>query len=117
MPYLLLEHSEDIDAIDCLTQLHQLLGGIETIDIKKLKGRSVKHSPDHFIVGDGSSKTGFVYVQLSLLAGRSPALLQIIAEKASVFLKNFFRHSIEKGDRVTFEIREIMGPHISINEL
>jgi 5-carboxymethyl-2-hydroxymuconate isomerase len=110
MPHCVLEYSANIkDSVNFpsfFSRLHEILTASGDIQLDQIKSRW--YSREDFVVGDGSEKNAFVYLQISLLSGRSPELRKRIGAQAFELLADQF--PISQRDlscSITLEMREM----------
>ena len=110
MPHCVLEYSQNI--VDQLNyreffqRLHALLSASGEIQLDQLKSRIRR--VDEYYIGDGSPKNAFVYLQISLLSGRSQAVREEFGAQAFELLTSCFpRSQKELSCSITLEMREM----------
>lgn len=109
MPHLHLRTSADLpenmDLPDILEGLAARLAGAESVDPASVKAYHTLHT--HWAMGTGAP-AGFAHLTLSLLDGRTEALLQEIGDSLFSELRSRFACSLEQGEiALTMELRAI----------
>ena len=96
MPHIVVEHAAPLAAAlnipQLLTDLHQALAQVETIDPDAIKTRAVPLA--HFLTGTAGTGKPFAHLTLSVLAGRSDAVLRTAGEALFAVLN---RHVAASG--------------------
>lgn len=114
MPHTILEYSAGAipqsvtiaAKSDFFRELHRELAETGIVELARLKGRVVERAA--FLVGDGASDSGFVFLQLALLSGRSAAERLRLRDIASAVLERWLkRWEVPAGTSVTIEVREM----------
>jgi 5-carboxymethyl-2-hydroxymuconate isomerase len=114
MPHTILEYSagaipRSVTATaksDFFRELHRELAETRIVELIRLKGRSLERAD--FLIGDGAAASGFVFLQLALLSGRSSADRIRLRDIASAVLERWLkRWGVPAGTSVTIEVREI----------
>lgn len=109
MPHIILETTSDVaenqDVVDILERLVAKLATFETISSASIKGyHSLRNT---WVMGEGAP-SGFVHCEVAILSGRSPELVQSIANGMYEELKSAFPSSQESGEAsITLELREM----------
>jgi 5-carboxymethyl-2-hydroxymuconate isomerase len=76
MPHIVVHHSASVDVSALLPALHQTLSQQPTVDPASVKTRAL--SFDQAWVGQGQAP--FVHIEVRLLQGRTPDILQVIKD-------------------------------------
>ncbi|MBN8548606.1 MAG: 5-carboxymethyl-2-hydroxymuconate Delta-isomerase [Deltaproteobacteria bacterium] len=110
MPHCVLEYSANVkDSVnfqDFFASLHKLLADSGEIQHDQLKGRW--YCSENYFVGDGSPKNAFVYLQISMLSGRTAELRKRLAGQAFELLSaQYPRSQRDLSCSITVEIREM----------
>lgn len=111
MPNILIEYSDNLDFdIDALLQrLHEAYVDVETIRMKGLKSRAVRHT--EYRVADGYPRYGFVYLDMMIREGRPRALQEKIAQLGMEILEETFAEYKAQGGYVALavNVRELFN--------
>ena len=98
MPHLKLEHStnikEKIDPEALFSTCHQIL--VDTIGADLFRCQSRVIPCNLFYIGDGSSKKGFIYLEVLLLEGRPLPKLQELGKALLKTLESYFATSLKE---------------------
>lgn len=109
MPHIRLETTADLpenaDVMDILESLTAELCAHPTISAAGVKATHVMHR--QWVQGEGAT-SGFVHLEVALLAGRPPELLARISDAMYAELLGSFSESVEAGEaKLTMELREM----------
>ncbi|KTD17581.1 5-carboxymethyl-2-hydroxymuconate Delta-isomerase [Legionella jordanis] len=109
MPQLTLEYSsnviEEFPLADFFRKCHDLLSEGLPTKLQNCKSRAICHQ--QYFIADGQADHAFAHLQIRLLPGRSPGLLQKIAEEVIELLKVHFARSIDQLNlQLSLEIQE-----------
>lgn len=109
MPHTILEYSRSSgiagDLAPFFQELHAALAATELVELGRLKGRAVEHQMA--VVGSATG-TGFVFLQISLLDGRSlEERATLSATGAEVLDRWCKRWKLPSQTSVTVEVRQI----------
>lgn len=110
MPHCIIEYSSNVkDSVnfpEFFKRLHELLASSSDIQLDQLKSRWLRRE-DYFI-GDGSPQNAFVYLQISLMTGRTLELRKQLGQSALDLLASYFpRTQAELSCSMTVEMREM----------
>ena len=97
MPNILLEYSDNLefDVNALLERLHESLAEVDTIRMKGIKSRAIRHT--EYRVADGYEGYGFVFLDMMIREGRPIALQQEIAQLGMKILEETFASRFEAG--------------------
>ncbi|MBI5705856.1 MAG: hypothetical protein HZC36_02580 [Armatimonadetes bacterium] len=109
MPHLHLTTSadlvENVDVPDILEALVKEFSGIESIKPEAVKAYHTLQNT--WVMGKGAPP-GFAHLEVKLLSGRSPALLQELSDRLYAELRKGFAGSLESGEvSLTLEVTEM----------
>ena len=110
MPHLVLEHTPNIAEKTNLHKLFQELHHVLATDlptaIHNCKSRTLEHST--YLVGTKTTPSGFIHLNIKILAGREAETLENLGRKLMNVLTTFFSHSLKTlGVSITLEIEEL----------
>ncbi len=110
MPHCVLEYSANVkDSVnfqEFFSRLHELLASSGEIQHNQLKSRW--HCRDNYYIGDGNVKNAYVYLQISLLTGRSLEVRKKIGAQAFELLTSQYpRSQRDLSCSITLEMREM----------
>jgi 5-carboxymethyl-2-hydroxymuconate isomerase len=110
MPHLTIEYTSNLDEwagdSDLLLSLHHLLQSVAGIDIRNCKSRW--RMMEEWLVGEGSTSSAFVHLDIRFLEGRPADLRQAVGAGALEVLRKHFATASEKLDlQVTVEVLDI----------
>lgn len=110
MPHATLEYSANIpgpaDLGGFFRRLHETLAPIGPFDIQDFKSRAFR--VEHYCVGPGGSRRGFVHLTLAILDRRSLEIQKAAGEAALALLREEFARALAEQDcDVTVEVREM----------
>jgi len=110
MPHCVVEYSDNIpDGFqhrDFFKKLHQLMIETGEFKLERIKSRFISHG--NYYLGDGNKENCFIYLQISILTGRSTSLRQKLSKEALDLLKEFFPKAIKSQKcSMTVDIREM----------
>ena len=110
MPHCVLEYSANVkDSVNFqqfFSRLHELLASSGEIQLDQLKSRW--HCRDNYFIGDGNARNAFVYLQISLLTGRSLDTRKKLAAQAFELLTaQYPRSQRDLSCSITLEMREM----------
>lgn len=110
MPHCVVEYSGNIpDRFEYrafFKKLHQLMVDTGEFKLERIKSRFISH--DNYYLGDGDQENYFVYLQISILTGRSSSLRQKLSRDALVLLKEYFPKAIKSQKcSMTVDVREM----------
>jgi len=98
MPHVILEYSSNIKEkggfAPLFSKIHKILVETARAGIEGCQSRAVRC--DHYFVGDGAAKNGFVHVQIYLMQGRTLEVRQEVGRKVLELLKDFFSKSLQE---------------------
>ena len=110
MPHCVLELSSNVqdkpDFKALFKQIHQFLASSNEVTLEQIKSR-VRIS-ENFYIGSGATNKSFVFLQLSLMTGRSLELRQSFGAKLLEYIEQAF--PLSKKDpccSITVEVREM----------
>lgn len=110
MPHLIVEFSSNIAEKQQFSSLfakcHPLLvQGLPT-QLSHCKSRAIEY--DHYWIGNGDTKNGFIHANLKILPGRTPETLNQVAETLMAVFKAHFAESMRILDlQITLEVSEL----------
>lgn len=110
MPQLTLEYSSNIIETDNLTDLlqlcnHLLVTALPT-ELVSCKSRAIEYKI--YSVGEGHPNNAFVHVNLKIMPGRTPDILQNVGEKMLELLAKHFAVSLQNLQlQITLEISDL----------
>lgn len=108
MPHLIIEASENlkasIKAKNLMSELHKLMLDSELFKVNAIKSRY--KFTDEYVIGDKSINS-FIYLQVSLLEGRSPEQLKALGESLYKKLQEIF----PEEQSLSLELREMPKSH------
>lgn len=111
MPLIKLEYSNNIketfNTKEFFSSCHKIL--VDTIDADKLRCQSKASCYDVFHVGNGSKEECFIYLEVSLLEGRSLSKLQNLGSHLLTMLESYFSLSL-KELKVQMSVRIVEMP-------
>lgn len=110
MPHCILELSNNIadkpDMTSLFKKIHEFLAASGDVQLEQIKSR-VRVS-DEFYIGSGQSSKSYIYLQLSLMTGRSLELRQSFGSKLLEFVEQAFSLSkLDPNCSITVEVREM----------
>ena len=97
MPHIILELSDNViekDLTEILAQIHQILTLILPTQLENCKSRVIRHQ--NFLVGNGNSDNAFIHLSIEVLASRTKEILDLVANKITAILLNYFIESSKK---------------------
>ena len=97
MPNILIEYSDNLefDIRELLARLHEEMAQIETIRMKGIKSRAIRHS--EYRIADGYEGYGFVFLDMMIREGRPRDLQEKIAQTGMAILEETFAPHKEHG--------------------
>ena len=112
MPHTVLEFSRSINDSSkaagfsqFFKELHLAFAATGILEMGRLKGRIIEHP--HAVVGDSES-AGFIYLQISLLEGRTNEQQQVLLAIATQILGHWLKTwQVPASCSVTIEMREM----------
>ncbi len=111
MPLIKLEYSsnikETIHTKELFASCHQIV--VKTINADIARCQSKAQSFDQFHVGQGLDYEAFIYLEIKILEGRTPAQLKELGKELSQFLKSYFAKSL-KELKLQFAVRIVEFP-------
>jgi 5-carboxymethyl-2-hydroxymuconate isomerase len=119
MPHCILEISDQVpdkpDFRAFFGELHTMLAASGDIQLDHIKSRL--RTAEHCYVGSGAADNQFVYLQISLLAGRSLERRQAWAEHALGLLQKYFPRTVASPHvSMTVELREMdRATHVKLS--
>lgn len=110
MPHLLFELSDNIieknQLLPLFEQCHRLLAEKLPTKIESCKSRTLVHS--QYMIGDGRPENAFVHLDLRIMAGRTPEVLNEVGEHLMALLLTYFNASSQKWNlQITLEISNL----------
>ena len=110
MPHLTIEYTANLDEFagdrSLLLSLHQLLHSVAGIDIHNCKSRW--RMMDEWLVGDGSTSSAFVHLDIRFLEGRPQDVKHAVGAGALELLREHFAGASEDRDlQITVEVLDI----------
>lgn len=110
MPHCVLEYSANVkDSVnfqEFFARLHEILASSGEIQHDQLKSRW--YCRENYFIGDGNAKNAFVYLQISLLTGRSLEVRKRLGEQAfELLVSQYPRSQRDLSCSITLEMREM----------
>jgi 5-carboxymethyl-2-hydroxymuconate isomerase len=97
LPHLRLEYSsnikEQLEEKKLFSACHHVLEKVANANPLQCQSRVVCF--DTFYVGNGSENEAFIYLEISLLEGRTQAMLEEAGNQIREILKSYFAHSLQ----------------------
>lgn len=111
MPHLVLEYTANLEKLTpdprLSERLHRILESSAGVAIENCKSRW--HRVENWVVGDGKADAAFVHLELRLLEGRPPHVLEAVGREALGVLRDHFRPAPGKTDlQITVAVGELV---------